>query len=63
MDGPSPLGAEGIPYCFSSFTAEVTLTNFPHFFVLGDQAKLAGAPRGPKRAELPLNLQVVNFGP
>jgi hypothetical protein len=31
MDGPSPLGAEGIP--------------------------------GPKRAELPLNLQVVNFGP
>ena len=63
MDGPSPLGAEGIPYRFSSFTAEGTLTNFPHFFVLGDQAKLASAPRGPKRAELPLNLQVVDFGP
>jgi hypothetical protein len=63
MDGPSPLGAEGIPYRFAGFTAEGTLTNFPHFFVLGDPAKLAAAPRGPKRAELPLNLQVVNFGP
>jgi hypothetical protein len=63
MDGPSPLGAEGIPYRFSSFTAEGTLTNFPHFFVLGDRARLASAPRGPKRAELPLNLQVVDFGP
>ncbi|MGH2940749.1 MAG: M23 family metallopeptidase [Solirubrobacterales bacterium] len=31
--------------------------------VLGDQAKLASAPRGLKRAELPLNLQVVDFGP
>jgi hypothetical protein len=63
MDGPSPLGSEGIPYRFSAFTAEGTLTNFPHFFVLGDRAKLAGAPRGPKHAELPLNLQVVDFGP
>jgi hypothetical protein len=63
MDGPSPLGAEGIPYRFSAFTAEGTLTNFPHFFVLGDRAKLDAAPRGPRRAELPLNLQVVDFGP
>ena len=63
MDGPSPLGAEGIPFRFSSFTAAGTLTNFPQFFVLGDRAKLAGAPRGAKHAELPLNLQVVDFGP
>jgi hypothetical protein len=39
------------------------LANFPQFFVLGDQAKVASALRGPKRAELPLNLQVVDFGP
>jgi hypothetical protein len=63
MDGPSPLGSEGIPYRFARFTAEGTLTNFPHFFVLGDRAKLAPAPRGRRRAELPLNLQVVGFGP
>jgi biotin carboxyl carrier protein len=62
MDGPMPLGAEGLPYTFSSFTAEGRLTNFLHFFVLGKQAKLSGAPRGPKRAQLPLNLQVVDFG-
>lgn len=61
MDGPSPLGSEGIPYRFSSFTAEGTLKNFPQFFVLGDKAKLVGAPGGRKRAELPLNLQVVDF--
>jgi len=63
MDGPSPLGSEGIPYRLANFTAEGTLTNFPRFFVLGDRAKLAAAPRGPRHAELPLNLQVVGFGP
>jgi hypothetical protein len=62
MDGPTPLGSEGLPFRFSAFTAEGTLANFPQFFVLGAKAKLAGAPRGPRRAELPLNLQVVDFG-
>jgi hypothetical protein len=63
MDGPTPLGAEGLPYTFSSFTDEGTLTNFLPFFVLGDAARRARVPRGPRRAELPLNLQVVDFGP
>ncbi|HVX33479.1 MAG TPA: M23 family metallopeptidase [Solirubrobacterales bacterium] len=62
MDGPTPLGSEGIPYTFSSFTAEGTLGNFGQFFVLGQRAQVAAAPRGPRRAELPLNLQVVDFG-
>lgn len=62
MDGPTPLGAEGLPFRFSAFTAEGTLTNFPQFFVLGAKAKLAGAPHGRKHAELPLNLQVIDFG-
>jgi hypothetical protein len=62
MNGPSPLGSEGVPYRFSSFTAEGTLTNFAPFFVLGAKAKTTAAPRGPRRAELPLNLQVVDFG-
>jgi hypothetical protein len=63
MDGPTPLGAEGLLYRFSAFTDEGTLANFPQFFVLGQPAKLAAAPAGPRRAELPLNLQVVDFGP
>ncbi|MBS1886827.1 MAG: M23 family metallopeptidase [Actinobacteria bacterium] len=63
MDGPSPLGSEGIPYRFSSFTAEGTLADFPQFFVGGAAARLAGSPRGPRHAELPLNLQIVGLGP
>lgn len=62
MDRPSPLGSEGIPYRFSHFTAEGKLANFSQFFALDDQAKVAGAPRGPKRGQLPLNLQVIDFG-
>jgi hypothetical protein len=62
MDGPSPLGAEGIPYRFSHFTAEGKLANFAQFFVLDAKTEVTGAPRGPKRGELPLNLQVVDFG-
>ena len=62
MDGPSPLGSEGIPYTFSSFTAEGRLGNFPYFFVFGKKARLGAAPSGPKRAQLPLNLQVIDFG-
>ncbi|OJU83212.1 MAG: hypothetical protein BGO11_14140 [Solirubrobacterales bacterium 70-9] len=61
MDAPSPLGAEGIPYTFNSFTAEGRLTNFPYFFVRGKKAELATAPRGPKHRQLPLNFQVVDF--
>jgi hypothetical protein len=62
MDGTSPLGSEGIPYTFSSFTAEGRLTNSLQVSVLGKKAQLSDAPRGPKREQLPLNLQVVDFG-
>lgn len=62
MDGPTPLGSEGLPYTFSSFTAEGRLQNFLPFFVLGRQARVSDSPRGPKQAQLPLNLQVVDFG-
>jgi murein DD-endopeptidase MepM/ murein hydrolase activator NlpD len=61
MDGPSPLGAEGIPYRFSHFTAEGRLANLPQFFGPGDKARLTATPHGPKRGELPLNLQVIDF--
>lgn len=61
MDGPIPLGSDGIPFRFSRFGVEGTLTNFPQVFVLGAQAKVAAKPRGPHAAELPLNLQVLGF--
>jgi hypothetical protein len=62
MDGPTPLGSEGLPYTFSSFTADGRLENFLPFFVLGKHAQVSDSPRGPKQAQLPLNLQVVDFG-
>jgi hypothetical protein len=62
MDGPTPLASEGLPYTFSAFTAEGSLENFEPFFVFGKQAQVSNTPRGPRRAQLPLNLQVVDFG-
>lgn len=62
MDGPIPLASNGIPFRFSGFGSEGTLTNFLPVFALGARAKVAPKPRGPHRRELPLNLQVLDFG-
>lgn len=61
MDGPLPLAANGIPFRFSRFAAEGTLANFVPFF-LGKPAVVEARPSGPRRAELPLNRQILNFG-
>ncbi|MBS1879419.1 MAG: M23 family metallopeptidase [Actinobacteria bacterium] len=60
MDGPSPLASNGVPFRFSSFNLEGTLTNFAAFET-GAVAQIAPSPRGPRRAELPLNNQVIDF--
>ena len=62
MDGPIPLASNGLPFRFSHFGSEGTLTNFLPVFVLNARAKVAPKPRGPHRRELPLNLQVLDFG-
>ncbi len=61
MDGPIPLGSNGIPYRFSSFTTEGTLENFAPVFALGAKAQIAPRPAGPHAKELPLDLEVVSF--
>ncbi|MCF7553536.1 M23 family metallopeptidase [Pseudonocardia sp. WMMC193] len=67
MDGPSPLQSNGLPFVFTSFTGTG---------VVGDEAAIVApfAPQapvvpidattwaGPHRDQLPLNLQVVDFG-
>jgi hypothetical protein len=67
MDGPSPLVSNGLPFVFTSFTGGGVVTDeqklIPPFpaqapVVPVDTAKLAG----PHAKQLPLNLQVVNFG-
>ena len=61
MDGPTPLGADGVPYRFSRFSTEGTLTNFALVFALGAKAKVAPRPRGPHAKQLPLDLEVIDF--
>jgi murein DD-endopeptidase MepM/ murein hydrolase activator NlpD len=63
MDGPTPLGSNGVPFTFSSFRAEGTLRNFAQLLVLGAKAKLSPAPSGTRQRQLPLNDEVVGFGP
>jgi hypothetical protein len=61
MTGPTPLASNGIPFRFSSFREEGTLTNFPPVLVLGSKAKIAPKPSGLRHKELPLNNEVVGF--
>jgi hypothetical protein len=61
MDGPIPAGSNGVPYRFSSFTSEGTLTNFVPVFALGAKAQIAPKPTGTRSKELPLDLEVVSF--
>ena len=61
MDGPIPAGSNGVPYRFSAFTSEGTLTNFVPVFALGAKAQIAPQPAGPHGKELPLDLEVVSF--
>jgi hypothetical protein len=61
MDGPGPLGSNGIPYRFNRFSVAGTLTNFGGLFE-GERANVAPVFAGPHRDQLPLNLQVVGFG-
>jgi hypothetical protein len=60
MSTPHPLEANGIPYRFSNFTVEGTLTNTPGIQE-GEVAKIEPTERGVRRAELPLTNQVVAF--
>jgi hypothetical protein len=61
MDSPSPLASNGVPYRFSEFTTSGTVTNL-EALTKGAVAKIAPKPRGAHRQQLPLDLQIVNFG-
>lgn len=60
MSTPHPLEANGIPYRFSNFTVEGTLTNTPGIQE-GEVAKIEPTERGVRHAELPLTNQVIAF--
>ncbi len=62
MDGPSPFSSNGIPYAFSTFSGAGRLTGDNDGILAGGPAKIDAQWRpGPHRAELPLNLEVIDF--
>ena len=61
MDGPRPLSSNGLPYRFSSFTSEGTLTNLAEISA-GQKAVVSDKLKGSFENELPLDLQVIGFG-
>ncbi|HYH54263.1 MAG TPA: M23 family metallopeptidase [Solirubrobacterales bacterium] len=61
MDGPGPLASNGIPYRFDRFAVAGTLANFGGLFE-GQAARIEPELRGPHRNQMPLNLQVIDFG-
>jgi murein DD-endopeptidase MepM/ murein hydrolase activator NlpD len=66
MDGPSPLASEGVPYVIDAFATEgrlrstADLDRYENTTVPFAILPFSGA--GPNRAELPLDLTVVDFG-
>ncbi len=62
MDGPSPFASNGVPYAFSTFSGAGRLTGDNDGILAGDRVKIDAEWRpGPHRAELPLNLEVIDF--
>lgn len=60
MDGPGPLASNGLPYRFSNFTVEGLLTNVGPIQE-GAVAQIEPQGLGPRKAELPLDNQVIAF--
>ncbi|MFK8250076.1 M23 family metallopeptidase [Ancylobacter terrae] len=63
MDGPSPLSSNGLPYVFDAFTGQGRLQPDDAFFAGKPGALEPGWLAGPHANQLPLNNEVVDFGP
>jgi murein DD-endopeptidase MepM/ murein hydrolase activator NlpD len=61
MDGPSPLVANGLPYVFTSFTGQGRITDEKPLFSGGVVPIDPKALAGPRRNQLPLDLEIVSF--
>lgn len=61
MDGPSPLGSNGVPYTFSRFRVQGRLNNFGGLFE-DETANITPRFKGPHAGRLPQNSEVVDFG-
>jgi hypothetical protein len=61
MDTPSPLASDGLPYEFRSFTSPGSIANIDEL-ASGEPAVFDPTLAGRHARQLPLDLQVVNFG-
>ena len=61
MDGASPLGSNGLPYAFTSFTGEGRAADEQPLFSGGAAPIDPNVLSGPHKNQLPLNLQVIGF--
>jgi hypothetical protein len=61
MDGPEPLTSNGLPYRFRKFRVQGKLENFSGI-INGEKAELSRKITGPKKARLPMDLQILDFG-
>jgi hypothetical protein len=61
MDGPSPLGSNGLPFVFRAFESEGTSTNDIDDLLLGQRAVIGPALVGPHQNQMPLLNEVVSF--
>ena len=61
MDGPSPLGSNGLPFVFRSFDSEGTSTDDIDDLLAGQRAVIGPALAGPHQNQMPLLNQVVGF--
>jgi murein DD-endopeptidase MepM/ murein hydrolase activator NlpD len=60
MDSPHPLASNGMPYRFTDFSVEGTLTNLGGIEE-GETARITREELGARHDELPLNDQVIAF--
>jgi hypothetical protein len=61
MDGPLPLGSNGLPYRFESFTSEGTSVTDGEALLAGETLELSPVLAGDHVDQLPLDNQVVGF--
>jgi Peptidase family M23 len=61
MDGPSPLGSNGLPFVFRSFESEGTVTSSFADLGEGRPAEVTPALAGRHQLQLPLNNQLISF--
>jgi murein DD-endopeptidase MepM/ murein hydrolase activator NlpD len=63
MDGPLPLGSNGLPYVFRTFESEGAVVTSPEDLLAGQPVVVTPTLAGRHQLQLPLDSQLVSFPP